>query len=1178
VTLKTRFCSPASRSPPICPALHAPRTAFTSQSSSARIPSRRSCSYRGFSTSVPFCFTLEPLGNLADKQRTSNADRASAQHSLRSEPPHEISGRARIRFYDHEANRQSLHPAQAAPLKQPSGNTQKLYRHPLLEPLGGAHAEIGTERVNFEAERVKPRDGSAMSASIEILTTPTADTQGTAFVLRTPTKHYFFGSQAEGTQRALVQQGTRLLKAQDFFLTGRSEWKNTGGFVGMMLTMADSSSSSWEQSMELIRKTREKGKIVSDPPKPHFNIYGPPNLKHTLATCRRFIFRRGIPIHATEYMDRLPQKDENGIIPPNWEDSNIQVWAFAITPSRQQQDPAVEAELAERRRVFDTRLNSFEDHQAVEGETVEERHARYDRIRSATLKYMFDSSWTFDTLVERHISEVQMPAAIFVRNPNNHGYAPYTGPKPGGSEPLPDITVFTRTPWPGANILALPPTKPALESVSYIVRTLPSRGSFDVARAKALGVKPGPDFGKLTSGQSVQNQEGEWITPDQVLGADRPGQGIAILDVPSVDYVQSIARREELVSPQVMSGIGAVVWMLGPGVAGHPTLNKFMSKLSNVQHIISSSDISPNRIAHDSVAGQAIRLGQIDPSRYSVPVYDNTTVPQKNILASAVRQVPLLPKDAIVADRGMNFVLMPKFVFKAETKSPLFDCNVVKEATDGEVLRLAQGAQEAVKNDRQSMHAWKQLLARPDTEVTTLGTGSALPSKYRNVSATLVRVSGVGSYLFDCGENTLGQLSRVFPQEELVDIIKNLRMIWISHLHADHHLGTAGVIRAWYHLKHGDTPCSTPVDASALWNESHEYGLAVISHSGMLQWLNEYSSVEDFGYSRITPIEISPNDVGRGSELNILNTFNVSGSKSTFIPKHRYDKLFGFTDIQAARVAHCHGSMGVSITFPPSPSDPQGVKPLKVSYSGDCRPSQHFAKIGRDTTVLIHEATFDDELQGDAKAKKHSTTSEALGIGAQMNAKAVVLTHFSQRYQKIPVLQTVTDGEQEDPLLDTKVTAEEANGEDDVEVDPTLENADNMDIHPTNNPAPSTTAPAIPTLQHQASSSLRDNERVVKIRNRDMKVAIAFDYMRVKIGEIIELEKFNEALNELLVKEKDGDGNGGEDEGKINENGKKVSGDEKGGNKKKFKQKQQGKEEKVGGQETGKKGKSKRNN
>jgi ribonuclease Z len=1109
---------------------HLPQTAFTLRSPSRHVLNTRHCFRRYFATSEGIHSLLEQLKESASRDRSGNEPKVPVHAHRRSQYPPTIYTESRI-LYD-ASSPSTQHYSRFAPYTAWG---------PLLEPVQSP-ANESSEHTYNERDR--------MSSSIEILTTPTSDTAGTTLVLRTGSKAYVFGSQGEGTQRAMVQQGTRLLKAQDFFLTGKAEWQNTGGFVGLMLTLADSTSSSFEQAMEVYRQAKQRGKKAVEPTRPCFNIYGPPNLKHTLGTCRRFIFRKGIPIHATEYRDKPIDKDDSGSIPPSWQDASIQVWALSVSPVGYQPDAQAEADLEARRHDFDTRLNTFEDHKAPNNESPEDREARYDRIRSATLKYMFDSNWSFDTLVERHISEVQMPAAMFVRDPNSQGYQPYTGPKPGGSEPLPDITVFTRTPWPGANILALPPTKPAPECVSYIVRTLPSRGVFDVARAKALGVKPGPNFGKLTNGQSVQNENGDWIEPAQVIGADRPGQGVAILDVPSVEYLEAIVQREELNSSDVMSGIGAIVWMLGPGVAGHPILNEFTARLGDVKHIISSKDVSPNRITYDSVSAQATRMAQIDPSRYSVPWHNNSTIPQDSLLPTVHHQVPSLPVGAVAADRGMTCVLMPKFIFKGETKPGSFDHALVEGETDAEVLRLAGAAQQAVVDDTKSIQAWRGLLARPDTEVITLGTGSALPSKYRNVSATLVKVPGVGNYLLDCGENTLGQLSRVFPPAELREVIKDLRLIWISHLHADHHLGTAGVIRAWYQLVHGGVPNREALNSQALNANSGEYGLSVISHSGMLQWLYEYSSVEDFGYSRILPLQITSKDYGHGSTLNILNSFNVEQNIDKFIQPSQYENLFGFADIQAAKVSHCHGSMAVSITFPPSSSDPHGIRPLKVSYSGDCRPSYQFAKVGRDTTVLIHEATFDDELVGDAKAKKHSTTSEALGIGAQMDATAVVLTHFSQRYQKIPVLQAVPDDESEDLLLlDTKATAEEANNEDDTEVDPTIENADNMDIHPT-----SKAAPKVPTLQHQGSSTFHENERVIKIRNRNMKVAIAFDYMRVKIGEIVQLEKFNVALNELLVKEDDVPAIEGVDEsgdGMINKNGKKTSGDEGGGKSKK---------------------------
>ena len=78
-----------------------------------------------------------------------------------------------------------------------------------------------------------------------------------------------------------------------------------------------------------------------------------------------------------------------------------------------------------------------------------------------------------------------------------------------------------------------------------------------------------------------------------------------------------------------------------------------------------------------------------------------------------------------------------------------------------------------------------------DIEIITLGTGSAVPSKYRNVSSTLLVVPNVGNILLDCGEGTLGQLRRLWQESEprITNIYASLRLIFISHMHADHHLG-----------------------------------------------------------------------------------------------------------------------------------------------------------------------------------------------------------------------------------------------------------------------------------------------------------------------------------------------------------------------------------------------------
>lgn len=49
------------------------------------------------------------------------------------------------------------------------------------------------------------------------------------------------------------------------------------------------------------------------------------------------------------------------------------------------------------------------------------------------------------------------------------------------------------------------------------------------------------------------------------------------------------------------------------------------------------------------------------------------------------------------------------------------------------------------------------------------------------------------------------------------------------------------------------------------------------------------------------------------------------------------------------------------------------------------------------------QATFEEAMVEEAIAKNHSTTSEAIEMGDSANAYRIILTHFSQRYPKIPV-------------------------------------------------------------------------------------------------------------------------------------------------------------------------------
>ena len=209
----------------------------------------------------------------------------------------------------------------------------------------------------------------------------------------------------------------------------------------------------------------------------------------------------------------------------------------------------------------------------------------------------------------------------------------------------------------------------------------------------------------------------------------------------------------------------------------------------------------------------------------------------------------------------------------------------------------------------------------------------------------------------------------------------------------------------------------------------------------------------------------------------------------------------GLSNLLSCAVAHCWGAQAVSLTFPTG---------FKFSYSGDCRPSRTFADIGKGSTVLLHEATFDDGLKVEALAKKHSTTSEAIGVGVAMGARRVILTHFSQRYQKVPSMSAL------DPR---SVSLEDA--EDIGDLWAGTDQQSSEEISPVRYqdtlggigvPGQRPSAYPINALAQIIASNINPTPRP---QLNDMKIGVAFDHMRVKVCDIMHLDKFTPALVEL---------------------------------------------------------------
>ena len=727
-----------------------------------------------------------------------------------------------------------------------------------------------------------------MKSFIQFLTTPTADTPGTCLLLHFDDKRYLVGNVHEGLQRAGIQFGARFTKVQDIFVTGRTEWKTTGGLLGMVLTLADSTNAASAALVNGAKKRleRERRKLNDQrtaPPIPSasaitaakaaLNIHGGPNLTHLFATARMFVFRKGVPLEVHE-------DNSNGQAPadvdrkPDWTDDNIQVWNMAITPSNYASSPQ-----SPRKRSFTEFAEADPPEEYIHTGGVSSRKWTDQEVRRHVVAEMFHSNWHLDNLEEVPLSSIDGPATVFIRDPNSNKLQRYYPPLLDSNTPLPDINVLVRKKWPGAEFSDLPRSKPSPIAMSYIIRNHRQRGKFITAKANELKVTKGPLWAQLSAGISVQSEDGKTITPDMVLAEGKEGAGIAVVDLPDSDYVGNLVNRPEWNSEAIMTGVGAIIWLLGTGVGQDSRLQSFIKDHPQWKHITSSPDSCPNYLAMSSSANSAILLNQINKQIFPIPVHDNNIPTQYGGESSQTLAVSegsfgadVISTEAVPAQQGLMCQLEPIFSVKDRAIIPFLDTASTIRCVSNNVLSLAQTAREEVATDAAG-HTENQGLPSGDAEIITLGTGSALPSKYRNVSSTLLRVPGSGSYLLDCGENTLGQLRRVYGEAGLKDILRDLKLIWISHLHADHHLGTVSVIKAWRDEVHGqrqwteegisastrpknNSPFSATVEISNPVSVLEEGKRLFVTGTGqMMCWLREYADVEDYGYDTIIPLE-----------------------------------------------------------------------------------------------------------------------------------------------------------------------------------------------------------------------------------------------------------------------------------------------------------------------------------
>jgi ribonuclease Z len=143
-----------------------------------------------------------------------------------------------------------------------------------------------------------------------------------------------------------------------------------------------------------------------------------------------------------------------------------------------------------------------------------------------------------------------------------------------------------------------------------------------------------------------------------------------------------------------------------------------------------------------------------------------------------------------------------------------------------------------------------------------------------------------------------------------------------------------------------------------------------------------------------------------GRQYSVLRSGRSVTIKKTGVVVSPSDVAEVFCGVEGARVARA----GSKKEVPGNGSD-LDVSPRKVVILGDTCDSSAIAEAARGADLMTHEATFANNLVDKARTAMHSTARMAGAFAKQIQARKLVLTHFSSRYESVHLAALITETE-----------------------------------------------------------------------------------------------------------------------------------------------------------------------
>ncbi|ETB63055.1 hypothetical protein YYC_00651 [Plasmodium yoelii 17X] len=557
------------------------------------------------------------------------------------------------------------------------------------------------------------------------------------------------------------------------------------------------------------------------------------------------------------------------------------------------------------------------------------------------------------------------------------------------------------------------------QCIFYLIECPQTIGKFHVEKAQKLNIPPGKYYGMLKSGKSVTINN-KIINPEDVCDKNIDGKKSLVIDLSDTEYIDCVIGEIKNKEHFYLNNLEYIFHLSDEKILSNKTYKDYFLKLKNIKNIkcnqsnsslkicpfISSSSLTnilsklmPNIFLKYKADDPIYELSSKTLNNYSDEKGSNSfkntnndsnsilNVNFKNEVECKNADNSFTNEDGIASfeentNKNYNQKVINSNENKEEyttylsyntlTKFVLHPFHKINICTDEMLTDLYPSTFNSSKisnftheNDNLMKPIWDFNKKLNDNATMLpsfyfLGTGCSIPSAFRNVSGIILNIQKDFSVILDFGEGSLYQLYWISKSWiQFTESIKSIKVIFISHAHADHHVG----IYYFLYIRKMIFPNLDPP--------------LILIPKTLKSWMNLFNELF---------LDIEMRIIYNENDLEIKEII----SEDNFLTLHLF------------KVNHIKESYGIKIESKDIGS---------IVYSADTRPCDNVKRFAKDCNILIHEATFDDELLVEAINKKHSTIHEAMQISLDVNCKTLILTHFSQRYPKAPILNKSSSAE-----------------------------------------------------------------------------------------------------------------------------------------------------------------------